>query len=68
LYSRLYDRTVAAPSQRRALFLLFVVLAVMFAGVGWAALSAGVWVIAAAAAVLAVWMASLARQMVRRRH
>jgi hypothetical protein len=59
---------VAAPAQRRALFLLFLVLAVMFAGVAWEALRAGIWAIAAAAAVLAVWMGSLARQMARRRH
>jgi TRAP-type mannitol/chloroaromatic compound transport system permease large subunit len=59
---------VAVPAQRRALFLLFFVLAVMFAGVAWAAAQASVWAITAAAVVLALWMGSLAVQMVRRRH
>ena len=55
------------PSQRRALGVLFLVLAVAFAGFAWAAGAAHVWVIAAAAGVLAAWMASLAWQQLRRR-
>ena len=59
---------MAAPAQRRALFVLFTALAAMFAGVAWAAGNAGVWVITAAGAVLALWMGSLAAQTLRRRH
>ena len=51
---------MAAPAQRRALGVLFVVLAVVFAGVAVAAGTAGQWVIAVAAAALGVWMAGLA--------
>jgi hypothetical protein len=58
---------VAVPSQRRALGALFLVLTLVFAGVAWAAGAAHVWVIALAAAVLALWMASLAWQQLRRR-
>jgi hypothetical protein len=46
--------------QRRALGLLFLVLALVFGGVAVAAGAAGQWVIAAAAAALAVWIAGLA--------
>ena len=62
-----------APSQRRALGALFLVLALGFAGVAWAAgvAAAGgndrVWVVTAASAALAFWMASLALAMLRRR-
>ena len=51
---------MAAPVQRRALGTLFLVLTLVFAGLAVAAGLAGQWVIAAAAAVLAVWMAGLA--------
>jgi hypothetical protein len=52
--------------QRRALGTLFLFLAVGFAGVAWAAGTAHVWVVVAAAGALALWMASLAAQMLRR--
>jgi hypothetical protein len=55
---------VAAPSQRRALGALFLLLAVAFAGVAAAAIvaRAGVrsWVIGLAAAALALWLLGLA--------
>jgi uncharacterized SAM-binding protein YcdF (DUF218 family) len=55
---------VAAPSQRRALGALFFVLAVAFAGVAAAAIIARAgarsWVIALAAAALALWLLGLA--------
>ena len=60
------DHAVAAPAQRRALGVLFVVLAVVFGGVAVAAGTAGQWVIAAAAAALAVWMAGLAFRAITR--
>ncbi|MGE5272270.1 MAG: hypothetical protein ACM3QU_00645 [Verrucomicrobiota bacterium] len=50
---------MAAPAQRRALGVLFVVLAVVFGGVAVAAGAAGQWVIAVSAGALAVWMAGL---------
>jgi hypothetical protein len=49
--------SVAAP-QRRALGTLFLFLAVLFAGIAYAAVVAGVWVIAVAGAVLALWIGS----------
>ena len=57
---------MAAPAQRRALGVLFVVLAVVFGGVAAAAANAGQWVIAAAASALAVWMAGLAFRAIAR--
>ena len=59
---------MAAPSQRRALGTLFLLLSVGFAGVAYAAGTAHVWPIVAAAALLALWMASLAWQSLRVRH
>jgi hypothetical protein len=50
---------VAAPSQRRALGALFLLLTAVLAGIAWAAYRADQWVIAAAAGVLGAWMASL---------
>ena len=47
-----------AARQRRALGTLFLFLAVLFAGIGYAAAVAGVWVIALAGAVLALWIGS----------
>ena len=47
-----------AASQRRALGTLFVFLAVLFAGIAYAAAVAGVWVIAAAGVALALWIGS----------
>jgi hypothetical protein len=51
---------VRAPSQRRALGALFLVLAVGFAVVAVAALRADRWIIAFAAAAMAAWIGSLA--------
>jgi hypothetical protein len=45
-----------AVSQRRALGTLFVLLAVLFGGIAYAAIVAGVWVIGAAAVILALWI------------
>ena len=60
------------PSQRRALGVLFLVLAASFAGLAAASASgAGStlarWVVAAAAAALALWLASLAWRAFRPR-
>ncbi len=49
-----------APSQRRALGVLFSALTVAFAGIAWAAGDAGVWVIALASGVIAAWLGTLA--------
>ena len=51
---------MAAPSQRRRLGVLFVVLAALFAGIAVAAAGARVWVVALAAGALAVWLGSMA--------
>jgi hypothetical protein len=48
-----------AASQRRALGTLFVLLAVLFGGIAYAAIVAGVWVIGAAAVILALWIGTL---------
>ena len=55
-----------APSQRRALGALFLVLACAFAGIAYAAATARVWVVAVAAAVLAVWLLGFAARGLRR--
>ena len=47
-----------AARQRRALGTLFLLLAVLFAGIGYAAVVAGVWVIAVAGVALALWIGS----------
>jgi membrane protein YdbS with pleckstrin-like domain len=54
-----------APSQRRALGALFLLLAVAFAGIAFAAGTAKEWIIVAAAAAIAVWMAGLAARGLR---
>ncbi|MBW3593313.1 MAG: hypothetical protein KY396_06445 [Actinobacteria bacterium] len=56
-----------ARGRRRPLGALFLLLAIGFAGVGFAAARAGgaAWVVALAAAVLAVWMAELAFRALR---
>jgi hypothetical protein len=61
---------VRAPSQRRALGALFLVLFLFFAGIAAAAFEAGVWPVAAAAAALALWLSTLAGRalIVRRLH
>lgn len=63
---------MAAPSQRRALGVLFTALAAVFVAVAAAALigaggSAGRWLIAVAALALAGWLGSLALAALRRR-
>ena len=54
-----------APSQRRALGALFLVLALGFAGITVAAARAEQWVIAAASAALAAWLGGLALRALR---
>jgi hypothetical protein len=46
-------------SQKHALGLLFLVLALGFGGIAVAAGSEGVWVVALAAAVLGAWLATM---------
>ena len=62
---------MAPPSQRSALGALFLILAALFAGVALAAVEAArdhgrLWVIALAAGVLALWLASVALRALRR--
>ena len=54
-----------APSQRTALGALFLLLAVLFAGIAVAALGARVWVIAIAGVALSAWLAGLALKAFR---
>jgi hypothetical protein len=59
---------VADARQRRALGTLFLLLALLFAGIAYAAIAAEVWPIGAAAVALALWIGSLgARALVMRR-
>ena len=51
---------MARPAQRRAQGVLFSFLTIFFAGIAATAYNAEAWVIAVAAAVLALWMAGLA--------
>jgi hypothetical protein len=51
---------MAAPSQRRALGALFLLLAIAFAGIAFAAGTAREWIIVGAAAAISLWMAGLA--------
>jgi formate hydrogenlyase subunit 3/multisubunit Na+/H+ antiporter MnhD subunit len=51
---------VAAPSQRRALGVLFLVLALAFAGIAFAAGAAEEWIIVGASAAIALWLGGLA--------
>ena len=46
-------------AQRRALGALFLVLAALFAGIAVAGTNAGVWPVAVAGVVLALWMLGL---------
>ncbi|HZO62935.1 MAG TPA: hypothetical protein VFB35_08130 [Gaiellaceae bacterium] len=57
---------MASPTQRRALGALFVALTLGFGGIAAGAAAAGQWVITAAAAALAVWMAGSALRALRR--
>jgi membrane associated rhomboid family serine protease len=50
---------VRAPSQRRGLGALFLLLAAILAGIAYAAYRADQWVILVAAGVLAAWMGTL---------
>jgi len=52
-------------TQRRALGALFLVLAVAFGGIAFAAGTASEWIIVAAAAAIALWMAGLAARGLR---
>jgi hypothetical protein len=56
---------VAASSHRRALGALFLVLAIALAGVSWTAAAADQWIIAAAAGVIAFWLAVMAIRALR---
>ncbi|HET9322775.1 MAG TPA: hypothetical protein VFO03_02775 [Gaiellaceae bacterium] len=56
---------MARAAQRRAQGVLFAFLTFFFAGIAVAAYGAEAWVIAVAAAVLALWMAGLAIRMFR---
>ena len=58
---------MGAPSQRRALGALFLVLTFSFAGIAYAAAHAEEWIILAAAAVIGVWLAGLAVRGLRAR-
>ena len=54
-------------SQRRALGLLFLVLALGFVWIAYASAGAGPWVIAAAAAALGGWMLTMSVRLLRPR-
>ncbi len=57
-----------AARPRRALGTLFLMLAVLFAGIAYAAVVARVWVIAVAGVALAVWIGTFGlRALVMRR-
>jgi hypothetical protein len=56
---------VPAPSQRRALGALFLVLAALFVAIAVAAGGAGVWPVALAGAALALWLGSTAVRNLR---
>jgi Na+-transporting NADH:ubiquinone oxidoreductase subunit NqrE len=63
---------VAAPSQRKALGVLFGLIAVFFVGIAVTAFDAArdqswIWVIVLAAGALALWMASMAFRALRTR-
>jgi hypothetical protein len=51
---------VAAPSQRRVLGVLFLVLALAFAGIAFAAGTAEQWIVVGASAAIALWLGGLA--------
>jgi hypothetical protein len=57
-----------AASQRRVLGTLFLFLAVLFAGIAYAAVLAGVWVIAAAGVALALWIGSFGLRALLMKH
>ena len=51
-----YAQAVRAPTQRRALGALFLLLAALFAGIAVAGTNAGVWPVAIAGLALCLWM------------
>ncbi len=53
-------------SQRHALGLLFLVLALGFAGIAVESARAGVWVVGVAAAALGGWMLTMSLRLLRR--
>ena len=62
------SRVAPVAGQRRALGTLFLFLAALFAGIAYAAVAEGVWVIAVAAVALAFWIGSFGlRALVMRR-
>jgi hypothetical protein len=56
---------VAAPTQRRALGGLFLLLALGFGGIAYAAATADQWIVVAAAAAIALWVGGLAARSLR---
>jgi formate hydrogenlyase subunit 3/multisubunit Na+/H+ antiporter MnhD subunit len=56
---------VQASAQRRALGALFLVLAIAFAGIAFAAGTAEEWLILAGAAAIALWLGGLALRGLR---
>jgi Na+-transporting NADH:ubiquinone oxidoreductase subunit NqrE len=61
---------MAAPSQRRALGVLFALIAIFFVGIAATAFEAArdeawIWVIVLAAGTLALWMGSMAFRALR---
>ena len=62
---------MAAPSQRRVLGALFLLLAAAFAGIAFASIRAQAgarsWVVGFAAAALALWLGGLSLRALRRR-
>jgi len=55
-----YAQAVRAPTQRRALGALFLLLALAFGGIAFAAGAAEEWIIVGAAAAIALWLAAMA--------
>ena len=55
-----YAQIVRAPTQRRALGALFILLSALFAFITLAAANAGVWPVAIAGGALCFWMVGLA--------
>jgi hypothetical protein len=56
---------VAAPSQRKALGALFVLITAFFAGIAASAWAAEVWIVAVASGALALWMCTMAVRALR---
>ena len=54
-------------SQRHALGLLFLAIALGFAGISVAGGRAGVWVVAAAAAALCAWMSTMSVRLLSKK-